>query len=261
MDPPGKTLKEFLTEEKSRAQERIRQCQIFLQDSHLECGTVRESLEQLRSNAEDDFGTFLHLLTVCKTLTNHQEPTTAQVVPKSRKLSMDKPKAASIRDSSEEDEGLSFGDKGPQGAAKMSEAIAEEFDPLDPLQEYLTSDFPASAIDDMGDESRPCREEDDHLTTLPRSNRAPGVSMGRFMATRANGEEDSLSNMARSLPVSAPINPNRTSRLPPELEEDDWDESDEIRTVDIHNSIQTIAKSLHVDVFGELPRSKRMFQD
>lgn len=85
--------------------------------------------------------------------------------------------------------------------------------------------------------------------------------MGRFLATRANGSEDSVANMARSLPVSAPINPNRTSRLPPELEEDDWDESSEMRTANIHNSIQTIAKSLHVDVFGELPRPKRMFQD
>ena len=47
--------------------DRIRQCQIFLNDPDLGSdATLRESLETIRTNAEEDFGSFLHLLTVYK---------------------------------------------------------------------------------------------------------------------------------------------------------------------------------------------------
>ena len=55
----------FLSQGKQLTQDRIRNCQILLNDLAVE-GDLRESLEAIRSNAEDDFGTFLHLMTVLK---------------------------------------------------------------------------------------------------------------------------------------------------------------------------------------------------
>ena len=58
-------LFKFLREGKAQAEDRIRTCQILLNDPTVE-GDLRESLEAIRANAEDDFGTFLHLTTVHK---------------------------------------------------------------------------------------------------------------------------------------------------------------------------------------------------
>ena len=55
----------FLSQGKQLTQDRIRNCQILLNDLAVD-GDLRESLEAIRSNAEDDFGTFLHLMTVLK---------------------------------------------------------------------------------------------------------------------------------------------------------------------------------------------------
>jgi hypothetical protein len=62
----------FLEAEKHLARQRIRQCQIFLSspaplsDSDTEDAELRQCLETVRRNAEEDYGTFLHLLTILK---------------------------------------------------------------------------------------------------------------------------------------------------------------------------------------------------
>ncbi len=63
----------YLAQEKVRAEERIRMCQAFLLDPELDEAVqaghvdIKPDLERMRQNAEDDFGTVLHLLTVLRT--------------------------------------------------------------------------------------------------------------------------------------------------------------------------------------------------
>eukprot|EP00095_Tigriopus_kingsejongensis_P005915 maker-scaffold392_size185621-snap-gene-0.22 protein:Tk05915 transcript:maker-scaffold392_size185621-snap-gene-0.22-mRNA-1 annotation:"conserved hypothetical protein" len=262
MDGSSKSLIEFLTQEKHRAQERIRQCQVFLHDPNLDHITVRESLEQLRSNAEDDFGTFLHLLTVYRSPDEPKNQPQSQLIPAVDKKSV--LIAAPVSESSE-DEGLTIGKS--RGSLNMPQPVLEEGEDFE-LHEYLTDPeghlnqedpLPESAQDNGDDDQKLGQEEDDFLTGLPPPSLSGkmGVPMGRFMTTT----QETVSNMARSLPVSVPINHHRFQKLPPELEEDEDDDISDTKTVDIHNSIQNIAKSLHVDVFGELPRPRRMFQN
>ena len=58
---------------------RIRQCQIFLNDPELSSDAgLRDSLETIRSNAEEDFGSFLHILTVYKAKVTLAPPGTGE---------------------------------------------------------------------------------------------------------------------------------------------------------------------------------------
>ena len=71
--------------------------------------------------------------------------------------------------------------------------------------------------------------------------------------------------MARSLPVSAPINPMRQASSAANIPGDE-DLGKRTRNgmtdepcMEIGNSIQTLAKSLHVGIMGELPSPKNFF--
>lgn len=69
-------LPSFLDDEKSRAQERIRKCELFANDSQLRSDSVREGLMSLLRNAEDDYSTLLHLervLSMNTSADNHQD--------------------------------------------------------------------------------------------------------------------------------------------------------------------------------------------
>merc|ERR1719167_1105926 len=51
----------FFEEEKVKTQARIRQCEKFVNDTHLQSDSVREGLMTLLRNAEEDYSTLLHL--------------------------------------------------------------------------------------------------------------------------------------------------------------------------------------------------------
>lgn len=51
----------FFEDQKLRTQDRIRRCEMFMNDSRLQSNSVREGLVGLLRNAEDDYSTLLHL--------------------------------------------------------------------------------------------------------------------------------------------------------------------------------------------------------
>jgi len=51
----------FFEDQKLRAQDRIRQCEAFINNLNLPSKSVKEGLASLRRNAEDDYSTLLHL--------------------------------------------------------------------------------------------------------------------------------------------------------------------------------------------------------
>jgi len=51
----------FFEDQKLKAQDRIRQCEAFINNLHLPSKSVKEGLVSLRRNAEDDYSTLLHL--------------------------------------------------------------------------------------------------------------------------------------------------------------------------------------------------------
>lgn len=59
-------LAQFLEEEKRRTHDRMRQCAVFLNDASLSedvlTPALRDSLESVRRNAEDDFSSLRHLI-------------------------------------------------------------------------------------------------------------------------------------------------------------------------------------------------------
>ena len=75
-------------------------------------------------------------------------------------------------------------------------------------------------------------------------------AIGASRATTASG-----STMARSLPVQVPVPEKlvRLPELPPEVDRDNID------VEDIEQSIQIIAKSLHTEALGELPRPPKLW--
>merc|ERR1712018_845351 len=57
----AENLSSFFEDEKLKAQNRIRQCERFINNLNLPSKSVKEGLVSLRQNAEDDYSTLLHL--------------------------------------------------------------------------------------------------------------------------------------------------------------------------------------------------------
>jgi len=238
------TLIAYLETEKVAAAARMRQCETFLASivpltDDEDDSNVRDCLRSIASNAEEDFGTTLHLLTLLKRRT--EGSTKRSDNPGSRSLNCPLT---------------------PPNEVVATESVSQpaDVDPsaIDPL-------FPGS---DDNKQREAAEENDESADVVPN---LVTQKTGRFThtTTRAMTADDDVGmggNFARSLPVSVPPPPGM-DRLSGEASEkkkvdlpgaEQLLASEEIPAAnDILTSMQTIARSLHINTntLGDLPHS------
>jgi len=238
------TLIAYLETEKVAAAARMRQCETFLASivpltDDEDDSNVRDCLRSIASNAEEDFGTTLHLLTLLKRRT--EGSTKRSDNPGSRSLNCPLT---------------------PPNEVVATENVSQpaDVDPsaIDPL-------FPGS---DDNKQREVAEENDESADVVPN---LVTQKTGRFThtTTRAMTADDDVGmggNFARSLPVSVPPPPGM-DRLSGEASEkkkvdlpgaEQLLASEEIPAAnDILTSMQTIARSLHINTntLGDLPHS------
>jgi len=245
------TLIAYLETEKLAAAARMRQCETFLASivpltGDEDDSNVRDCLRSIASNAEEDFGTTLHLLTLLKRRTEGSTKNSDNPGNRSLNCPLTPP----------------------------NEVIATENISAHPQPSNMGADVDPSAIDPLfpgsNNYQREAPEENDESADV-----VPNLvtqKTGRFThtTTRAVTADDDVGvggNFARSLPVSVPPPPGM-DRLSGEASEknkkvdppgaDELLASEEIPAVnDILTSMQTIARSLHINTntLGDLPHS------
>jgi len=254
------TLIAYLKAEKVTAAARMRQCETFLASivpltDDEDDGNVRECLRSIASNAEDDFGTALHLLTVLERRTAANTKSNDAIGDRSLNCPLTPPNEVIVTENIAEQ---------PSPSSRGANADTCDIDPL----------FPGSDEDHR----REVAEEDDESADL-----VPNLvtqKIGRFTHTTtrsvtavtsddALGEQSTTTNLnlARSLPVSVPPPPGmeRVSGEAGDTERGvDLPGADELlasedipASKDILASMQTIARSLHTNTntLGDLPHS------
>lgn len=253
------TLISYLETEKVAAAARMRECERFVASivpltKEEDDSNVRECLRSIASNAEEDFGTALHLLTVLKSRT------------------------AANKDSDTGDRSTISPPNAPNQVTTTpniaelspSKSYADTAD-IDPLFPGGDEDY-TRELGAMGSE-----DEDEGGDWVPnlvtqKIGRFTHTTTTRTMASASSddglgGQEAINLNLARSLPVSVPP--------PPGMEGSAGDSGDPVRGVefpgadellaseeipaskDILSSMQTIARSLHTNTntLGDLPHS------
>jgi len=245
----------YLEAEKVAAAARMRQCETFLASTvplndDEDDSDVRECLRSIASNAEEDFGTTLHLLTLLKSRTATTTKSSDAVGDKSLNCPLTPPNEVMATENISEH---------PSSSSRGADADACDIDPL----------FPGS---DENHRREQAPEEDDESADL-----VPNLvtqKTGRFthtttrsVAAVASDDVRLVANLARSLPVSVPPPPGM-ERLSGEADDTegavDLPKAEELlqsedipASKDILASMQTIARSLHTNTntLGDLPHS------
>lgn len=247
------TLIAYLETEKVAAAARMRQCETFLASTvpltdDEDDSSVRDCLRSIASNAEEDFGTTLHLLTLLKRRTEGSTKRSDNPGNRSLNCPLTPPNEVVATE-----------------YVSQPSSMGADVDPsaIDPL-------FPGS--DDNKQREVP-EENDESADVVPN---LVTQKTGRFThtTTRAVTADDDVGmggNFARSLPVSVPPPPGMdrlsdSKRIGEASEKKKVDlpgaeqllASEDIPAAnDILTSMQTIARSLHINTntLGDLPHS------
>jgi len=281
----------FFEDEKLRAQNRIRRCEMFINDSRLASKSIREGLHCLLRNAEDDYSTLLHLERVMNmreggdfrgpdnptahAMAMAAMPTTSDVINRRSLVSADD-------DDEDPFEGQGFvmgettvgGQVADLAAAVTSSEPAnnvigdDELDPFfavqddtvkSPAKRRQRKSFKRPSI--TGDQLDEIQEAEDLDAEEPAAA-APleigGVGGGRQIHGGVGVGGGKVTSVAHSLPVSIPLPEFRNRLLDSDLDEEE-EEDGEKR--DIPKKIAEIARSLYdqVEEIASSPNSIAKF--
>jgi len=233
----------------------MRQCETFLASivpltDGEDDNDVRECLRSIAGNAEEDFGTTLHLLTVLKSRTTANNKSDDAIGDHSLNCPLTPPNEVIATENISEH---------PSSSSRGADGDPCDVEPL----------FPGE--DDNHRREEPEEDDDESADLVPN---LVTQKTGRFTHTTtrsanavASDDEGLGGNLARSLPVSVPPPPGM-ERLSDEASDrgrgvglpgaDELLASEDIpASQDILASMQTIARSLHINTntLGDLPHS------
>jgi len=248
----------FLTREKTNAQRCLHDCERLLSDPHVKSDSLKEGLRDLMSKTEDNYGTLLHLERVM-TMKNHGDNCTrsaeaaAVAISTAAAANIETPRrtaeapmevAASApqytqtgRFRQQRVTSFDFGET--RESPPVNEATEDTFDPLKEELLFSSNSHEGSV------------EKSDDVDDYDEDSGFPEAEAAAYK-TRPLLEKPSV--IAKSLPMNVPLQQKFIigGRSPPDLSEE---------TQDIPTKIAELARSLHVDVYGELPTSPPRYLD
>jgi len=261
----------FFEDEKLRAQNRIRRCEMFMNDSRLQSKSVREGLICLLRNAEDDYSTLLHLERVMNmrecgdfSASGGASANTAAPLPnKACDNDLDDPF---------EGEGFVMGGierQSPQpppevrGGARAADGV-DDLDPLFPIMDEgvkklsVVSPSKHQQRRSSGGSRKAFKRPSITGDQLDEIDEAEDDGADSAVNGRRIRTPGSQSSVAHSLPVNIPLPEIRNKLLDSDLDEED--EDGEKR--DIPKKIAEIARSLYdqVEEIASSPTSTKFTQ-
>jgi len=233
----------FFEDQKLRTQDRIRRCEMFMNDSRLQSNSVREGLVGLLRNAEEDYSTLLHLERV---LNMRDCGDFASIVPAtSNTTSLLPPATAAGRasslptnmmsrdlDDAFESEGFVMGnfDKSPpqQQQQLMRPSILGDLDDLDPFFPTGETGKAAQQLQQQQQRNRKVFKRPsitgDQLDEIDEVEDCEShvVSSGRNIGPRPAGDAAADQTcVAQSLPVNIPLPEIRNKLLDSDIDEEE----------------------------------------
>lgn len=249
-------IQKFLNDEKRKAEQRIHSCELFLNDSTITSISLREGLSGLLQNAEDDYGTLLHLTKVVQMKNSGDTSKLFQNIPNRDSIASNygtslpanigwpihKPQTV-IRETNQRPKKIEFS----KARKPIDDFTDFEFD-----EDVETNGDDLEVQEELVENKRNRKklsvkeevEEEEDNDFFDENTAYPSDKL------RQRRLSDGL-GMARSLPLSVPIH-----KHPLLSKTDAQDEFDDIS--DIPNKIAELARSVHGgDIFGELPSPRR----